>query len=425
MSRSSEQPFFSSYPDHEVDCGMAGFVTMPNAPRDEWSSSQHFRPQTVSPTPDITFHANAVVPAPSTMGERHIANDLPSNIFSGDVGTTYPDHSFDLRVHQYDYLDYSIPVDSPAVIQQEPLHMPWMNTAPTMSYGASASLSSGTPPYGYDHWQSLPEAQWTQRAQQIQNARHPLTAQKYSTVHGSYATLPPRTTQQPCVARQPAVVNELDVFTRQEPMGLIGSLNNSGLSAYNSEADDGKLPSTCKQKGNKANDQVEHGPTTGTRGVVPTTAENPTNAQVATPLKLNEHGMYFDDLEEASSKLHGLTWPPRLDMTLPASAAARREIVKELVAAMNDMSDYQDKVGSVFKKQWLPADGEATNDHFSPQSKEKKCWEILVRPKILRDLTDLIVLTLHVACARTNLPRRYTFYLNPRSNRHQGGREMA
>jgi hypothetical protein len=167
-------------------------------------------------------------------------------------------------------------------------------------------------------------------------------------------------------------LKDIDVFSGQESTRFNEAPIDSGSSAYNSEADNGKSLPTCKQKRNKANSQAENGSAAGTRGLMPMNAEKQTNMEVSTPLELSEHGMYFDGLEVASSKLHNLTWPPRLDMTLPASAAARREMVKELVAAMNDMSDYQDKVGSVFKKQWLPADGERTNDHFSPQSKVKQ-----------------------------------------------------
>jgi hypothetical protein len=61
--------------------------------------------------------------------------------------------------------------------------------------------------------------------------------------------------------------------------------------------------------------------------------------------------MHFDSYE-ASTKVNGLDWPPKLDETLPASPAARRAIVRELYAAMMDMSDVQDKVGNVFKKRW-------------------------------------------------------------------------
>jgi hypothetical protein len=55
---------------------------------------------------------------------------------------------------------------------------------------------------------------------------------------------------------------------------------------------------------------------------------------------------------------------------------ARREIVKELVAAMNDMSEYQDKVEHFFRQQWLLSNGETTSKHFPSQSKEKQCWFI-------------------------------------------------
>jgi hypothetical protein len=119
--------------------------------------------------------------------------------------------------------------------------------------------------------------------------------------------------------------------------------------------------------------------------------------------ELNEHGMYFASLEEASAKVHGLTWPPRIDTTLPASVAARREIVKELHAAMNDMSGCQDKVGHVFKKRWVAENKDKLNEHHHPRSREKKCWEILVRLTTLLWYTEIPVLT----CIQHVLERIY------------------
>jgi hypothetical protein len=234
------------------------------------------------------------------MGERHSASNLLGIIFSEDVRTTHPYHSFDLGVYQYDYLEYIVPVGAPSVFQQA---------------------------YAMDNYSTR------------------------DVIRGSLSCR----------------IHLTDVQAKKY----------------------------------KASNQVDDGSTAVMRGLMPTNAEKQTNTEVTPPLELNEHEMYFDDLEDASSRMHDLTWPPRLDMTLPASAAARREIVKELVAAMNDKSDYQDKVGSVFKKQWLPADGETTNDHFSPQSKEKQCYWILIRHKISPDITSLTMPTLHVACART------------------------
>jgi hypothetical protein len=126
------------------------------------------------------------------------------------------------------------------------------------------------------------------------------------------------------------------------------------------------------------------------------------------PPTLNEYGMYYGSFEEASQNLKGLNWPPRIDETLPASPADRRVIVKEPHAAMNDMSDFQDKLGPVFKKRWLneqsgPDHDGGDNDNadsvqglltdidsfYEPWRKEKMCWEILVsRANKLRSLSS-------------------------------------
>jgi hypothetical protein len=99
------------------------------------------------------------------------------------------------------------------------------------------------------------------------------------------------------------------------------------------------------------------------------------------PPSLNEHGMYFDSHEDASGKLNVLNWPARgNDPGLPKTVDDRRAIVKQLYAAINDMSNFQDKVGNVLKKRWL-GDGDTENAQdkfYEPWRKEKKCWEILV-----------------------------------------------
>jgi hypothetical protein len=87
--------------------------------------------------------------------------------------------------------------------------------------------------------------------------------------------------------------------------------------------------------------------------------------------------MHFDSYE-ASTKVNGLDWPPKLDETLPASPAARRAMVRELYAAMIDMSDVQDKVGNVFKKRWSSDQDSPPENAFAPWELEKKCWELLV-----------------------------------------------
>jgi hypothetical protein len=101
---------------------------------------------------------------------------------------------------------------------------------------------------------------------------------------------------------------------------------------------------------------------------------------------LNEHGMFFDSYDDAATKLDALNWPARDDPGLPKSPENRREIVKELLAAMNDMTAFKDKAGPVFQNRWL-RDGDAENaqgsstgagQFYEPWRKEKKCWEILV-----------------------------------------------
>jgi hypothetical protein len=92
------------------------------------------------------------------------------------------------------------------------------------------------------------------------------------------------------------------------------------------------------------------------------------------PPMLNKHGMYYGDYEDASKKPEGhLNWPPRDDKTLPRTPEDRRTTVKELLAAMNDMSDCKDKAGAVFKKHWVDKPA-----FYEPWRREKLCWEIVV-----------------------------------------------
>ncbi|KAF2822698.1 hypothetical protein CC86DRAFT_469993 [Ophiobolus disseminans] len=114
-------------------------------------------------------------------------------------------------------------------------------------------------------------------------------------------------------------------------------------------------------------------------------------------LPLNEYGMYFDSALDASQKTNGLNWPPRDDATLPVDLSARREVVKELLAAMNDVSSIEDKIGDVLINRWLPDDfldhqgsqddgsngsewvarmAAAVNKFYAPWIKEKACWEL-------------------------------------------------
>jgi hypothetical protein len=140
-----------------------------------------------------------------------------------------------------------------------------------------------------------------------------------------------------------------------------------------------------------------------------TTSRSQNRTEEAHSMK-NEYGMYFNSFEEASSRVQGLNWPPRLDETLPAGSAARRAIVKELLAAMNVTSDVKDKKGSVFKKRWGQAQGPDSptssgeegdqndenpphpatrvNGFFKQQWMERKCWELLVRALSLIRVTD-------------------------------------
>jgi hypothetical protein len=127
-------------------------------------------------------------------------------------------------------------------------------------------------------------------------------------------------------------------------------------------------------------------------------------APAMVPPPLNKHGMYFDSFGEAISTMRGLNWPPKLDRTLPVSDAARRAIVKELHAAIDDMSDCKDKVGSIFKKRWLggkepdvaaPEHAEAgaapaSDKFYHPWLKEKTCWKILVIQHCAKTLISVL-----------------------------------
>jgi hypothetical protein len=83
--------------------------------------------------------------------------------------------------------------------------------------------------------------------------------------------------------------------------------------------------------------------------------------------------MYYGNYEDASKKPEGrLNWPPRDDKMLPKTPEDRRKTVKELLAAMNDMSDCKDKAGAVFKKRWVDKPA-----FYEPWRREKLCWEIV------------------------------------------------
>jgi hypothetical protein len=114
---------------------------------------------------------------------------------------------------------------------------------------------------------------------------------------------------------------------------------------------------------------------------------SPSTSAAAPPAK-NESGLYFDSFEDASGRVQGLNWPPRLDVTLPAGPAARRAIVKELYAAMTDMSNVQDKNGNVFKKRWGRDQDSPPENAFTAWELERKCWELLVSGTDMLELAE-------------------------------------
>lgn len=130
-----------------------------------------------------------------------------------------------------------------------------------------------------------------------------------------------------------------------------------------------------------------------------------------TPLP-NEHGMYFDDDIHVSQAPDGLQWPPRDDPSLPTDSSSRRQVVKELLAAMNDVSSMKDQIGDIIVRRWLPEDylareeekGELADDDewlaykasavdkfYKPWMKEKVCWEVAtVLEKLYREGTHFV-----------------------------------
>ena len=121
------------------------------------------------------------------------------------------------------------------------------------------------------------------------------------------------------------------------------------------------------------------------------------------PPPLQSTGMYFSSLAEARRGVEGLNWGPQSDDSLPVDDADRQVLVQELVAAMKDMSAFQDKKGKVFTKRWLAEDEEATkagNDmggeeqgtkataaqrvqFYAPHEMEKVCWEAIASTSVL------------------------------------------
>lgn len=88
--------------------------------------------------------------------------------------------------------------------------------------------------------------------------------------------------------------------------------------------------------------------------------------------------LYFNNRDEAVHGMKAPNWsPPDDDETIPDTDEKRQDCVRKLVAAMLDLSKYNDKDGSVFKKRWYVV-GEGRKDFYDPKAIEKVCWDILV-----------------------------------------------
>jgi hypothetical protein len=206
----------------------------------------------------------------------------------------------------------------------------------------------------------------------------------------------------------------------QDPeLYVTSNVTKTGIPEYLAGSQYGLPESVIDQHESESNNRLEgnteardedisktHKPTIGTGNETKQCVQTTEEAQFTK----NVYGMYFNNFEDASDRVQGLNWPPRLDQTLPAGPAARRAIVKELLAAMNVTSDVKDKKGSVFKKRWAQAQGPDSstlsgeegdqndenpphpatrvNGFFKQQWMEKKCWELLVRALSLIRITD-------------------------------------
>jgi hypothetical protein len=88
----------------------------------------------------------------------------------------------------------------------------------------------------------------------------------------------------------------------RNPNGIAGSINPSHGTRIEANSDGQKVPG--KKRGSK-----------------------PKAEPAEVPPALNADGMYFDSWADASTKMAGLNWPPRVDEGLPCSSPARRAIV--------------------------------------------------------------------------------------------------
>jgi hypothetical protein len=162
-----------------------------------------------------------------------------------------------------------------------------------------------------------------------------------------------------------------------------GPLSLETLADIDSETEE---PQTKRVRMDGSEEPAEEAPVASQNGSKSNKKAAVEKATKPAPPSLNEHGMFFDSYEDAATKLDALNWPARDDPGLPKSPEDRREIVKELLAAINDMTAFKDKAGPVFQNRWL-RDGNAENaqgssagagQFYEPWRKEKKCWEILV-----------------------------------------------
>jgi hypothetical protein len=129
------------------------------------------------------------------------------------------------------------------------------------------------------------------------------------------------------------------------------------------------------------------------------------------PPPLKPSGLYFSSAVEARQSTQGLKWGPREDETLPKTQKEREAIVARLLAAIQDMGDFQDKEGPMFKNRWVgppleepdgmsgergeAAPREATDKHYHRWDKEAVCWDILVSTDVRRTYMESNSLTGH------------------------------
>jgi hypothetical protein len=168
-----------------------------------------------------------------------------------------------------------------------------------------------------------------------------------------------------------------------------------------------KISQATRSGGRKT---VDTGSVTGNQKLAPLPREeqngsiNKVQKVKKTPPPLKPSGLYFSSAAEARQSTQGLKWDPRDDDTLPKTQEDREAIVARLLAAMQDMSEFQDKKGPMFNNRWVgppleepdempeeqgkAAPREATDKHYTRWDKEAVCWAILVSTDVRRTCTE-------------------------------------